>query len=460
MKKLTAIILAAGRGTRMKSKLPKVLHKVLGRPLVEYPLQIALKLRCHPAILIVGHEAESIKSRFAGVSSAQFAFQPKQLGSAHAVRMAEKFLQNFTGDVLILSGDVPLLKLETVEKLVALHRSQRNALTLASVRLEDPTGYGRIVRHAGGLVQIIEETDLTAEQKKISEVNGGLYIAQSPLLFEGLRRVKKNPVKQEYYFTDLPSILQQQGQRVGTYLLENSFELLGVNTRFELARAEKIYQQEIVAHWMREGVSFLAPDRVIIQPEVEIGSDTLIHPDVMLLGKTKIGRDCILEQGVLLKDTVLEDGTVLKAYSYLEQSKIGSGAVIGPFARIRPDSILGKKVKIGNFVEVKKSKIGEGSKASHLSYLGDAIIGKNVNIGAGTITCNYDGIAKFKTEIEDEVFIGSDTQLVAPVKLKRGAYIGAGTTVTEDVPSQSLALSRTAQKNILGYAKRKKEKAL
>ncbi len=454
---LSAILLAAGKGTRMKSCLPKVLHEIAGKPLMSYPLALALQLKCKPIVAVVGHEAKLIQKQFESNPAISFALQTSQLGSAHAVLCAEKALKNFTGDVLILSGDVPLLTCKTLERILTLHQTEKNALTIGSFKTNSPTGYGRILRDSEGRVlKIIEETDLSEAQRKISEVNGGLYVAKADLLFKTLKEVKKNSVKNEYYFTDLVALLSEKEMRVGACILEDSSELMGVNTRVELAQAEEKMQERLQKKWMLSGVTFLAPHRTAIHTEVRIESDTVIHPDVALLGKTKIGKECVLEQGVILQDTVLKNRVTIRAYSNLEKSLVEDDAVIGPFARLRPETQVGKNCRVGNFVELKKTKLGEGSKANHLSYLGDAVIGKAVNVGAGTITCNYDGVHKFKTKIEDGAFIGSDTQLVAPVKVGKKAYVGAGTTVTKNVPEGALAVSRVEQKNIVGYSRNKK----
>ncbi len=456
MKKMAAILLAAGQGTRMKSSLPKVLHEISGLPLIHYPIEIAKELKLSPIVLVVGHQADQIKDKLKNNTSLRFATQKNQLGSAHAVLAAEQSLNNFKGTILIFSGDVPLIQRETIQKMIEFHRSQKNDLTLGTLHLENPTGYGRIFRNQfKQVIKIVEETDLSEPEKKIKEINGGLYMIDAELLFKNLKKIKKNSIKKEYYFTDLIQILNDQNFKVGGFLIEPSSELLGINNRVELAHAEKLIQQRIHKKLMLSGVTFISPDRTMVQNEVQIGIDTVVHPDVTLIGKTKIGKEVVLEQGVILKNTIVEDRVLIHSYSHLENCIVRSGAMIGPFARIRPESVIGKNAKIGNFVELKKTELGEGSKANHLSYLGDAIIGKNVNIGAGTITCNYDGVKKYQTKIEDEVFVGSDTQFVAPVKIGKKAYIGAGTTVTQDVPPEALAISRVPQKNISGYAKKR-----
>jgi len=457
-KKRCAIILAAGQGTRMKSQLPKVLHQVAGLPMLRYPVDLALALGCSPVVIIVGHGQTQVKDAFRDLPVA-FVSQTQQLGSAHAVLCAESALKKFSGNAIILSGDVPLLQIETVKKLLQEHEKKNPALTLASFKTKNPRGYGRILRDLGGdVLKIVEETDLSETERSIEEVNGGLYVAEVPLLFKALKEIKKNPVKKEYYFTDLPVILRRENKSVGAFCIEKSNDLMGVNTRLELATAERLMQERLRKHWMQEGVSFIFPESVRLSSELTLNTDVLIEPYVSLLGKTKVGEGSVLEQGSILNNSILNKNVRVKAYSHLENCTVENEAVIGPFARIRPESLIKEKAHVGNFVELKKTVLGKGSKANHLSYLGDAIIGEKVNVGAGTITCNYDGVNKYKTQIESGVFIGSDTQIVAPVKIGKNAYVGAGTTVTKNVPAEALAISRLEQKNILKYSKKVKRK--
>ncbi len=454
-KKRCAIILAAGQGTRMKSKLPKVLHTVAGLPMLRYPVDLALALGCSPVVIVVGHGQEQVREAFKDYP-VTFVSQSQQLGSAHAVLCAETALKKFSGNALILSGDVPLLQARTVKTLLQEHEKKTPALMLASFKTKTPRGYGRILRDLGGdVLQVIEETDLSETERSIEEVNGGLYIAELPLLFQALKEIKKNPIKKEYYFTDLPVLLRKQGKNVAAFCVDSAKDLMGVNTRLELASAERLMQDRLRNHWMQEGVSFVSPETVRLSAEVKLSSDIVLEPNVSLLGKTKIGEACVIEQGAILHNAMLHKNVRVRAYSYLESCVVENDAVIGPFARIRPESLIKEKAHVGNFVELKKTVLGKGSKANHLSYLGDAIIGEKVNVGAGTITCNYDGVNKYKTQIESGVFIGSDTQLVAPVKVGKNAYIGAGTTVTKNVPPDALAISRPEQKNILGYSKKR-----
>lgn len=459
MKKLASIILAAGKGTRMKSSLPKVLHEVGGLPMVQYPLEIMLGMKANPVVMVIGHSADLVKERFKDFNKLEFAKQEKQLGSAHAVLAAHKALKGFEGDVVILSGDVPLVSQVSVERLLRFHHENQNALSLASFRLKKPTGYGRVIRDlSGGVIKIVEESDLSIEEKTVEEVNGGLYIAKAPLLFKALEKIKPNPIKNEYYFTDLPQIFHQMGYGVGALLIEDYSELSGVNSRLDLANAEQVLQSRLREKWMMEGVTFLHAPSTFLHAKVEIGQDSILHPGAELRGSTHLGKACVVESGAIIIDSQIADQVTIRAYSHLEKCKIETGAIVGPFARIRPESVIRKNAHVGNFVELKKTSLGEGSKANHLSYLGDAHIGNQVNIGAGTITCNYDGVNKFQTQIESGVFIGSDTQLVAPVKIGKGAYIGAGSTITKNVPAEALALTRVEQTHIAGYSKKKKRK--
>ncbi|MBL7686199.1 MAG: bifunctional UDP-N-acetylglucosamine diphosphorylase/glucosamine-1-phosphate N-acetyltransferase GlmU, partial [Deltaproteobacteria bacterium] len=375
---MAAIILAAGKGTRMKSPSgkSKVLFEVAGKPMLQYPLEVAQQLGCNLTVIVVGHSAEAIEQRFGSWKKVEFALQKQQLGSAHAVLAAQKALKGFKGDVVILSGDVPRVKLQTVQSLLKKHRQEKNALTLATFIAENPTGYGRVLCQDSHLVeQIIEEGDLSEDQKEIQEVNAGLYVASAPLLFEALLKIKKNPKKQEFYFTDLPAVLRKMKKRVGKMRLIDSSELQGVNTRAELAQVEAHLQNELRHFWMLEGVSMKDPARVYLESCVKLSSDVEIGLDVSLHGNSQIGVGCQLGQGVILKNVILKEGVKIHPYSHLENCVVESEAVVGPFARIRPDSKVERKAHVGNFVELKKTVLGEGSKANHLSYLGDALIG-------------------------------------------------------------------------------------
>ncbi|HET7712654.1 MAG TPA: bifunctional UDP-N-acetylglucosamine diphosphorylase/glucosamine-1-phosphate N-acetyltransferase GlmU [Thermoanaerobaculia bacterium] len=456
---IEVIILAAGLGTRMKSQTIKVLHRAAGRPIIDYVLDLAAGVCSQPPVLIVGHQREAVQERVG--TRARFAVQEKQLGTGHAVLQASQVLgEESIRDkrVLILSGDVPLTSPETLQALIDEHDRQGNALTLLSMKLDQPGMYGRIVRDsAGGVERIVEAKDATDDEKKIDEVNAGIYLFDGDELFGNLATLSTANAQGEYYLTDLVAVIRTKGKRVGAVVAPDPIEALGVNSRAELAVVEAEIQRRVVQQMMADGVTFRNPSTVVIDSTVRIGADTVIYPFVTLEGATTIGRDCVIEPGVHLIDVTAADGVHVKTGTVAEAAELATGAVVGPYAHLRPGTRLGTKVKVGNFVETKKAVFGDGAKASHLSYIGDAEIGANVNIGAGTITCNYDGVNKNKTVLEDDVFIGSDTQLVAPVRVGRGAYVGAGSTITKDVPEESLALSRVPQKVIEGWARRRRE---
>ena len=456
---LDVIILAAGLGTRMKSSTIKVLHRAAGRPILDYVLELASNVCERPPILVVGHQRESVKGAIG--ERARYATQDQQLGTGHAVLQAASLLEGESlkgGRILILSGDVPLTRAETLRGLLDEHSRSGNALTLLTMRLDDPAMYGRIIRDASGSVlRIVEAKDATPEQKVINEVNAGIYVFDAEGLFENLRHLSTNNAQGEYYLTDLLAVLRQAGQRVGAVVVDDPIEALGVNSREDLAAVEGEIQRRVIERLMKEGVTFRNPQTVVIDSTVFIGNDTVIYPFVTLEGKTTIGSRSVIEPGVHLVDMTVGDDVHIKTGTVAEESVIGAHATVGPYAHLRAGTRLGAHVKIGNFVETKKAFFDEGAKASHLSYIGDAEIGRDVNIGAGTITCNYDGVNKHKTILEDGVFIGSDTQLVAPVRIGKGAYVGAGSTITKDVPADALALSRVPQRVVEGWAKRRRE---
>ena len=453
---LDVIILAAGQGTRMKSATIKVLHKAAGRPIIDYVLDLACELCERPPVMVVGHQREAVQQSVG--ERARYAVQDQQLGTGHAVLQAAALLEGSARRVLILSGDVPLTRSETLRRLVDEHERAQNALTLLTMRLDDPAMYGRIVRDdSGAVVRIVEAKDASPEEKQISEVNAGIYVFSGEHLFANLRNLSNTNAQGEYYLTDLLAVLRGAGQRVGALVVDDPVEVLGVNSRAELATVEGEIQRRVVTSLMKEGVTFRNPATVVIDSTVRIGRDTVVYPYVTLEGSTTIGSDCVIDPGVHLVNVTVGDDVHLKTGTVADDAVIETGASVGPYAHLRPGTRLGPKVKVGNFVETKKAVFGEGAKASHLSYIGDAEIGADVNIGAGTITCNYDGVNKHKTILEDGVFIGSDTQLVAPVRVGKGAYVGAGSTITKDVPPDALALSRTPQRVVEGWAARKRE---
>jgi bifunctional UDP-N-acetylglucosamine pyrophosphorylase/glucosamine-1-phosphate N-acetyltransferase len=457
---LDVIILAAGLGTRMKSATIKVLHRAAGRPIIDYVLDLASDVCERPPIVVVGHQREAVQESVG--HRARFAVQDQQLGTGHAVLQASTVLEpdeSFASRrVLILSGDVPLTRAETLRKLIAEHDASGNALTLLTMKLADPAMYGRIVRDADGSVsRIVEAKDANDEQKKIGEVNAGIYLFNAGGLFDRLRNLGTNNAQGEYYLTDLIAVLRENGERVGALVVDDPIEAIGVNSRSELAVVEAEIQRRVVEKLLSDGVTFRNPTTVVIDSTVSIGADTVVYPFVTLEGLTNIGEGCVIEPGVHLINVTVGDDVHLKTGTVAEDATIEDEATVGPYAHLRPGTHLGRKVKVGNFVETKKAVFGEGAKASHLSYIGDAEIGADVNIGAGTITCNYDGVNKHKTVLEDGVFIGSDSQLVAPIRIGKGAYVGAGSTITKDVPPGALALSRTPQRTIEGWADRKRE---
>ncbi|MCE9669445.1 bifunctional UDP-N-acetylglucosamine diphosphorylase/glucosamine-1-phosphate N-acetyltransferase GlmU [Myxococcus stipitatus] len=457
MTALSAVVLCAGKGTRMKSEKAKVLHAILGKPLCAYPLKRALELGASHVVPVVGHQAESVeKSIRAHFPDAplRFALQKEQRGTADAVRSAEEALKGFSGRVLILYGDVPLLRRETLEALLAAHDRAGGKLALVSTVLEDPTGYGRILREGGRVVRVVEQKDATAEQRAIRECNAGIYSVDADFLWMALAEIKPNNAQGEFYLTDLVELASREGP-VGT-VEADATETAGVNDRVELAARAKVLQRRINQAHMRAGVTLADPDTTFIDEDVVIGADTEVGPGVVLAAGTVVGRDVVIGPGCVVTASTVADGTTLKSYSVLEEARVGERNVIGPFSRLRPGTELAEDVHLGNFVETKKARIGKGSKANHLTYLGDAKVGAGCNIGAGTITCNYDGVNKSVTELGDGVFIGSDTQLVAPVTVGDGAYVGAGTTVTKNVPPGSLAVSRAPQVTKEGWVAAKK----
>ena len=451
-----ALILAAGLGKRMQSRWSKLLHSVAGRPVVRHVVEATRGAGVARTVVVVGNQAEEVR-RAVGDHDKRiaFAFQKEQLGTGHAVLSAERMLAGHDGDVLILNGDLPALRPETITAFVDYHREHAAPLSLLTTVLADPRGYGRVIRNYGGDVsRIIEDADATADERATQEVNCGIYCVDSRSLFRPLRQATRDNAQGEIYLTDLIEILRKEGRKVAAYRHGEAHEVLGVNDRRELADAGRALYRRKADALMRSGVTLMDPATTYIDMPVTIGRDSVIEPGVMILGDSHLGEDVRVGLGSRIADTTIGDGTEILAYCVLGSSKVGRGCKIGPFSHMRPDSVMDEEAHIGNFVEMKKTRLGRGSKANHLAYLGDAEIGRDANIGAGTITCNYDGVAKHRTVIEDEVFIGSDTQLVAPVRVRRGAFVGAGTTVTKDVPAHALAISRVRQENKDGWARK------
>lgn len=453
---LATLILAAGKGTRMKSALAKVLHPVAGRPMLAYALDLAALLKASPNILILGHQADGVRKAVEG-SGCRIVLQDPPQGTGHAARVGMEALGEFEGTVAILYADIPLLRVESLQAALAHHTKTCAALTVITFQPPDATGYGRILRNPQGrMYGIVEHRDANADQHAIGECNTGLYLADAAWLRRAVERIKPENVQQEYYLTDAVDIVLGLGGVVETFPLADPDEAQGINDRADLARVERSMRTRINLAHMRNGVTLTDPDRTLIEAGVEIAADVLIEPDAILSGRTRIARGCVIQAGVRIEDSVISANCVIKQGSVIEESEVGEGTQIGPMAHLRPGTVLGREVRIGNFVETKKARIGDGTKANHLSYLGDAEIGGGSNIGCGTITCNYDGEKKHVTTIGDRVFIGSDSQLVAPVKVGSDAYVGSGTTVTADVPEGALAVSRVKQKNIEGWVARKR----
>lgn len=449
MTNIFAVVLAAGQGTRMKSKLYKVLHPVCGKPMVEHVIDHISSLNVERVVTVVGHGAELVKETLGNKS--EYVLQEEQLGTAHAVQQAEPILSGLSGTTLVICGDTPLIRPETMQALLDQHASQNAKATILTAVTDDPTGYGRILRDEHGQVsQIVEQKDATSEQQLVKEINTGTYCFDNEALFEALKLVKNENAQGEFYLPDVIEILQKQGETVAAYVTENFDETLGVNDRFALSQAEELMRARINERHMRNGVTIINPISTHISADAVIGSDTVILPGVIIEGKTVIGEDCKIGPNSHIVDSHIGNATTIHS-SVVLNSQVGNETAVGPFAHLRPESSLGNHVKIGNFVEVKKSTLGDDTKVSHLSYIGDAEVGKNVNIGCGSITVNYDGKNKYKTTIEDDVFIGCNSNLVAPVTLKKGSFIAAGSTITKEVPEDALAIARARQENKLGY---------
>ncbi|MER2192492.1 MAG: bifunctional UDP-N-acetylglucosamine diphosphorylase/glucosamine-1-phosphate N-acetyltransferase GlmU [Solibacillus sp.] len=449
MTNVFAVILAAGQGTRMKSKLYKVLHPVCGKPMVEHVIDHIETVNVDRIVTVVGHGADLVKETLGEKS--EYVLQAEQLGTAHAVQQAEPILGDLEGTTLVVCGDTPLIRPETMQALFAHHAEQGAKATILTAVAENPTGYGRILRDANGQVaQIVEQKDATAEQQMVTEINTGTYCFDNKALFAALKEVKNENAQGEYYLPDVIEIMQKQGEIVSAFVTDNFDETLGVNDRFALSQAEELMRARINERHMRNGVTIINPNSTHISADAVIGSDTVLLPGTIIEGKTVIGEDCKIGPNSHIVNSQIGNGTTIHS-SVVLNSTVGDETAVGPFAHLRPDTSLGNHVKIGNFVEVKKSVLGDDTKVSHLSYIGDAEVGSNVNIGCGSITVNYDGKNKFKTVIEDDVFVGCNSNLVAPVTLEQGSFVAAGSTITKDVPSEALALARARQENKLGY---------
>lgn len=451
-------IMAAGKGTRLKSKHPKVLHEVGGKPLLAHVIGAATKVvPAHDVYAIIGHEAERVRQAVKG-TGINFVLQKEQRGTGHALMVARDALQPYD-EVIVLSGDAPLISAQTISMLRDFHQSKRSAMTILTAHLKNPTGYGRIIRkgaHSNEVQAIVEEKSATPAQKKINEINSGFYAFSVDTLYDHIDELgTKNP-HGEFYLTDMASVLRRKKERVSAVATNDPHEILGANTRAELVEIDEHLRMAKCRELMAAGVTVYYPQTCVIDSEVEIGPDTVIEAFVQVLGNTRVGSDCRIRSYSVIRNTRIGDQVQILPGCVIDDSKIENRATLGPYSRLRPDSEIGEAAKVGNFVETKKIRLGKGSKANHLTYLGDAEIGQGVNIGAGTITCNYDGMHKHKTVIEDEVFIGSDSTLVAPIRIGKGAYVGAASCITDNVPAESLALGRARQTNKEGWAKQKR----
>ena len=475
---LGVVVMAAGMGTRMRSKRAKVLHHVAGRPMALYAVDLALQVAGHRIAVVVGHQAEEVRqvieegiAEKTGAKSVVIVKQAEQLGTGHAVLQSRPVFGQKKGsspaDYLILNGDTPLLTEHTVRGLLLIHQSEGAAVTMLTAKLVDPAGYGRVVRRQvkGGqedervsseVLKIVEDRDATPDERSVQEINVGTYVVSGDFLFPALEKLKPHNAQGEYYLTDIVGMAVAQGRRVVAVTLRDPEEGLGVNTRRQLAAAEQVVRQKVRERWLDAGVTMVDPASVWIDAGVSVGKDTVLYPNVTLEGATSIGDECILRSYSRLTDCQVGDRVEILDHCVLRASQIEEDVVLGPFVHLRPGVLVRRKAKVGNFVEMKKTELGEEAKANHLSYLGDAKIGRGVNIGAGTITCNYDGLHKYQTIIEDHVFVGSDTQLVAPVTVGAGAVIAAGTTVTQNVPADALAIARATQENRAGWAAKRR----
>ncbi len=446
---LDILIMAAGLGTRMRSNLAKVLHRLDGRPLINHVCETSLALRPSSINVIVGHQAEDVKQAVtAEFGDAKFAFpvQKQQLGTGDAVSSAKKLLKDRDSILLVLSGDVPMISVKTLKALIAKHRRSKAACTILTVELANPTGYGRVIRAGTDFSRIVEQKDASDEEKACPEINSGIYCFDTKKLFQALAKVGNTNAQGEYYLTDVPTILKKKGDKIALFLHYDEHEIEGINDRRQLAAMETELRLRTIMQLMLEsGVSFTDPSSAYVSAKAKIGRDTVIYQNVTIEGKSVIGEGCTIRPGVRIVNSTLGNGVEIKDNSFITDSTLGDGCVAGPMAHLRGHAIMEAGAKIGNFVELKKTRLGKKSKASHLTYLGDAIIGENTNIGAGTITCNYDGKNKHQTRIGNNVKIGSDTMLVAPITVGDGAVTGAGSVVTKDIAANKLAVGAPAR---------------
>jgi len=456
---LRVLILAAGKGTRMNSLKPKVVHSLLNKPMINYVLDSVKGLNPQKTYLVVGYKKELIENAVSkSTNKVEYIYQKKQLGTGHAIKITKSAMANFRGDVLILNGDCPGILPTTLKKLIAKHKKTKSDISLITSNVLNPKGYGRIIRDDQNTIQkIVEEKDATAHERRIDEINSGIYCINSEFLWNFIGKIKSNNNQKEYY---LPGIIENavsKNRKVSVLKISNPEEILGINNRQELSKQETVIRQTIINKLQIKGITVTDPATTYISPDVKIGKDTVINPNTYLYGNTTIGSGCVLGPNVYIENSAIRDNVSIRFSSYLNSCKVDENVTIGPFAHLRPEANIGKDAKIGNFVEIKNSDIGTGSKVPHLSYIGDATLGNGVNIGAGSITCNYDGVHKHRTVIEDNVFIGSDSMLVAPIIIGKGSTTAAGSTITKDVEEYSLAIERNQQKTIKGWNKRKKK---
>jgi bifunctional UDP-N-acetylglucosamine pyrophosphorylase / glucosamine-1-phosphate N-acetyltransferase len=449
------VVLAAGKGTRMKSAQPKVLHRVAGQPLIEHVLACAAAIRPHTTTVVIGHGAEALKSALAGYEGLTFVVQEPQLGTAHALMTTERALAGQSGTLVLLSGDVPLLTPDTLQRLVDRHRTTGAAATVVTAIVDHPHGYGRIVRSGEQIARIVEQKDASEAEREIREINSGIYAFSLDGLFDAVRRIAAENAQNEYYLPDLVAIYRSRGSIVETITVSNPDEIRGINSRLELAAVSRIVRDQKTTELMAAGVTIEDPATTYVDAAVTVGADTILRPGISLEGQTTIGAGCEIHSGARIVDSRIGDRVTILSHCVITNAIVADDASIGPFAHLRSGADIRAKAKVGNFVELKKTVLGAGSKASHLAYLGDATIGEHVNIGAGTITCNYDGVNKNQTVIEDGAFVGSDSQLIAPVTIGKGAYVGSGSTIRDNVPAGALAVSAGKQRNIDGWVEKK-----
>jgi bifunctional UDP-N-acetylglucosamine pyrophosphorylase/glucosamine-1-phosphate N-acetyltransferase len=451
------VVLAAGKGTRMKSARPKVLHRVAGQPLIEHVLACAATIHPQSTTVVVGHQAGELAAALGGHQHLRFVVQEPQLGTAHALMSTEAVLAKESGVLVLLSGDVPLLTPATLQRLVETHEKAGAAATVVTAIVDDPHGYGRIVRTGEQIARIVEQKDASPAERQIREINSGIYAFSIDGLFDAVRSIAAENAQKEYYLPDLVAIYRQRGLIVETVTVSNPDEIRGINSRVELAAVSRIVRDQKNAALMTSGVTIEDPATTYVDAGVTIGADTILHPGVSIEGETTIGAGCEIHSGTRICDSTIGDRVTILNHCVIVQARVAEAACVGPFAHLRAAADVRANARVGNFVELKKTVLGAGSKANHLAYLGDATIGDGVNIGAGTITCNYDGVNKNQTVIEDGAFVGSDSQLIAPVTIGKGAYVGSGSTIRENVPAGSLAVSAGKQRNIDGWAEKRRK---